>query len=175
MINLFTAEFLLSNHANSGTWVFIRATWTTAFIYGLAFTLRQWGFGWPDTFEAFAATLPWLGFIFAAIYTAYYARFSSQYAYLADLYNQQMAVSAQVDEGEVTEKVFALWSAAYIEDAEELHLHLKPIFATLIREMLRRPEVREAYKKYTPGGEARLRRVECQVDNVWNKENKKRS
>lgn len=155
--------------------VFFRAVWTTAFVFGFAFFFRQWGYGWPDTFEAFSVTLPWLGFIFAGVYTAYYARFSSQYTYLADLYNQQMAVSAQVSEGKQTQQVFALWEAAYIEDAELLHLYKKPEVANLIREMLRKPGVREAYIESVPGGESRLRRVECQIDDIWHKENRRRS
>lgn len=76
--------------------------------------------------------------ILAAVYTALYARFSSQWHYLADVYNQIKSVRANepVNARQVEE-----WKAAFIEDADTLHLVNKPLFASIVSAMGQEPKV----------------------------------
>ncbi len=85
-----------------------------------------------------------------------------------------MATQAQAPpKDESARVVFAMWKAALIEDAEEVHLATKPVYAGIIKSMLEKPEVREMYKKYTPGGETRLRNLEEKVNSVYEREHQK--
>jgi hypothetical protein len=45
---------------------------------------RDFGFLWHNG----ADSIGWIGAIFAAVYAALYARFASQWSYLAGVYNQ---------------------------------------------------------------------------------------
>ena len=118
-------------------------------------------------------TLPWFGAIFAAVYAALYTRFSSQWTYLAGLYNQikaaevQVAVSANTDSTkDVAAKVLTSWKAGFIEDAEELHLALKPMFAEVIRTWSEDEKVQSEFAKYAPGGEEGLKELLSDIERV---------
>lgn len=100
-----------------------------------------------------------------AIYTALYARFASQWAYLANLFNQIKA--SEIKKVDNPSELTA-WKAGFIEDCEDLHLATKPMFATLIHVWLTDEkygkDVIDAFIKYAPGGKTRylnlLKRVE---------------
>lgn len=53
----------------------------------------------------------------------------------------------------------AEWKAGFAEDAEELHLATKKIFAQVIRTWLDKAEVKDAFIRYTEGGEDRYRNL----------------
>jgi hypothetical protein len=81
-------------------------------------------------FHDLPATLPWIGAIFGFTYVALYARFSSQFAYLAGVYNQIMATQAQIagtaptpaqQDPDSNEKI-QIWMAGFVEDRLDLHL-----------------------------------------------------
>jgi hypothetical protein len=117
-------------------------------------------------------TLPWFGAIFVAVYATLYTRFSSQWTYLAGLYNQIKATEAQIAvaaDKSAAEDVLASWKAGFIEDAEELHLALKPMFAALIQTWSQDPMVQDKFDKDTPGQRARLDRLLKEVDQVLEK------
>jgi hypothetical protein len=114
-------------------------------------------------------TLPWLGAFLAAVYAALYARFSSQWVYMAGVYNQIKATEAQVagsGHQAAAGTVIASWKAAFIEDADELHLALKREFAALINAWLEDEAVHREFVKYTPGGERRLTVLLSDVSRV---------
>lgn len=69
------------------------------------------------------------GATFGATYAALYTRFSSQWTYLAGLYNQLMATQAHapIDNDPERAGIYLAWEAAFIEDADDLHLSTKPI------------------------------------------------
>ncbi|MBA2704371.1 MAG: hypothetical protein H0U60_11020 [Blastocatellia bacterium] len=153
-----SGEFLLERRSNSGAVVFARALWTTIIVYSLALLLREclppdstMHFSFSRFRLAFAETIPWFAAVFAGSYAVLYARFASQWTYLADLYNQIMAVQAQTEKTPESTHWLAMWEAGFIEDAEEMHLEKKPIYASVIRSMLDQSEVRDMYVKYTPG------------------------
>jgi hypothetical protein len=57
-----------------------------------------------------------------------YARFSSQWSYLAGVYNQIKAAECRTG---FQETVLAQWKAGFIEDAADLHLLRKAMFASI--------------------------------------------
>lgn len=57
---------------------------------------------------------------------------------------------------EVNEDVLAEWKAAFIEDAEYLHLSHKENFVSIIYAWSQEEKVKEKYIKHTPGGEERF-------------------
>lgn len=62
--------------------------------------------------------------------------------------------------GVSAEAALRKWHAGFIEDAEDLHLARKPIFATVIKSMLENNETRNLFIKYAPGGQERLDKLE---------------
>ncbi len=167
-------EFFLKNRPNGGTVVLYRTAFISTILYVVAITLKSalapratLHFDTAEARAVMADTIPWFGAIFAGVYVALYTRFASQWSYLAGLYNQMM--QAQVETAPTTDdrdECLALWQAAFIEDAEDLHLARKPMFAAVIADLLSYPAVRSAYVGYSPGGEPRLRKLEAQVEVV---------
>ena len=154
-VSILSGEFLLKWTANGGLVVVARSIITTALVYLTAIGLHEYSapnsiFRFDPTHFATIVqnTVPWLGTIFAATYAAYYSRFAAQWTYLAGLYNQIMAAQVQAPwDGDVErQRVYSAWMAGFIEDAEELHLARKPMYASVIRSMLKRPEVARAIR-----------------------------
>lgn len=171
MIHHLSCEFVLKRMPNGGTAVLIRSTIISLCLYLMAIALKSritpgttWSFD-PTAFRALIAdTIPWFGAIFAGVYAALYSRFASQWNYLASLYNQIMQAAVENPPNGVShESALRLWQAGFIEDAEDLHLAGKPMFASVIRSMLSRSEVRAYFIAHSPGGAERLSRLERRV------------
>jgi hypothetical protein len=181
MMDYISGEFLLKNRPNGGTVVLRRTLLISVAAYLLAIGVRSrlelgamWAFDMSVARKLVVDTIPWFGAIFAGTYVALYARFASQWNYLASLYNQIMVALAQhPPEGMTSSEILALWQAGFIEDAEELHLARKPMFASVIASMLTETAVRDAYVSYTPGGKARLDKLEAGVEAVLDRVRKK--
>lgn len=168
LLRLLSGEFILNWLPNGGGVVLARALISTVLLYLGAVGLRDYLA--PHASLAFDATklaagvrdtLPWAGAIFAAIYAAFYARFASQWSYLAGLYNQIMACQVQTpwESHPKSRQAYASWMAGFIEDAEDLHLAARPMYAAVIDSMLSRPEVRDTYLADTVDGPRRLREL----------------
>jgi hypothetical protein len=108
-------------------------------------------------------TLPWFGAFFTGVYVALYSRFSSQWTYLAGLYNQIMAVLARP---ESDPRVMAGWKAGFIEDADDLHLALKPMYAVIIKKLAEEEDVVKDFEDDAPGGKQRLQELLVDVNRV---------
>lgn len=118
-----------------------------------------------------ARSLPTLGAAFAAAYVAFYARFSSQWTYLAGVYNQIKAAEVRgVGDNNVP---LAQWKAGFIEDADELHLARKPLFASVIRAWGNDEDVKRQYDVLTAGRGARWKRIMEDANLVFAEENKR--
>jgi len=105
-------------------------------------------------------TLHWFGAIFASIYAALYTRFASQWSYLANLYNQIKQTEAQTAHGgDEAKKYIEDWKAGFIEDAYELHLVGKPLFASIILAWGGMSEVKESYIASALGGEEQFNTI----------------
>jgi hypothetical protein len=173
-----TGEFLLEDNANGGTVVFVRSVMTSAVIYTtavLAKGLLTTGMGssidWPVIRQIMLDTLPWAGAILGGTYAAFYARFASQWTYLAGLYNQLMETQAQAprDGNEERERVYANWKAGIVEDAVVLHLAAKPMFAPLIAALLKDIDVVMAFRESAVDSERALTRLEKALSRTLRK------
>lgn len=168
---LLSAEFFLYNRPNGGRVVLRRAIWATIVVYAPTITLlellapnREWSFSHDALFAVLRETIPWFGAIFGAMYVALYTRFSAQWTYLAEFYNQIMETRCQnpVSDGDGDE-AYSEWQAAFVEDADDLHLVTKPMFALAVDEMLSRHEVADAFVATAAGGYARLRNIKARI------------
>lgn len=171
MLRYLSCEFVLKKMPNGGTAVLLRAALISLLIYlaTIGFKSRvtpdaTWNFDSDALRAVIADTIPWFGAIFAGVYVALYSRFASQWSYLASLYNQIMQTAVEhPPEGITSEAVLRVWQAAFIEDAEDLHLATKPMFASIIRSMLGRPEIRNNFVSHSPGGAERLANLELKI------------
>lgn len=98
-----------------------------------------------------------------AIYVALYARFTSQWNYLASLYNQIKESEILMPRNSASRKRMAEWKAGYIEDAKELHLHTKPIIAGIIYFWSQQEGVKEAFIAGVHNGECRWKALQEDV------------
>lgn len=107
--------------------------------------------------------------VFGAVYVALYARFTSQWTYMANLYN--LIKQAEVTQSGPTPPppptpvppvppvlqalsaqalAIAQWKAGYIEDAYTTHMATKPMVAGVIKAWYGLAEVRAAFEDGTP-------------------------
>ena len=152
--------------ANSGGVVIARSLYCSIIIYAFILALTQavdpnrvMEFNLQELRLAVRDSISWLGAIFAAVYASLYTRFAGQYRYLADLYNQikskeiDVAAIEQDDQRHAARIQLAAWKAGFMEDAQELHLARKPLFASVIRAWSDDDAVRSAFVKHAAGGE----------------------
>ena len=168
LLSIASGELLLRERANSGGVVLARSVIIAALVYGATVALKAilepgavLRFDAANLREVVKDTLPWAGAIFAGVYATLYGRFSSQWLYLATLYNQLMATQAQAPDYD-----YSGWKAGFIEDAEDLHLSLKPMYATIIADMLKEDTIRERYVADVPNGGERLKKLEKNIPHV---------
>jgi len=149
MLNIFTAEFILKFIPNGGKAILLRSAFISAYLYLLAIAIKSFTgenavfcFSVDQLRREVHETIPWAGAIFGAVYASLYTRFSSQWSYLADLYNQQMEVASTTQfENEEMENFYA-WQAAFIEDAVCMHLATKRGFSNAIHAMLKDQKIK---------------------------------
>jgi hypothetical protein len=174
VVRFLSAEWLLDLRPNGGTMVFVRSVFVAATFFLLASSISllfYWDFrlcSLPS--EARSTVLriaPYAGAVFAFAYTALYARFASQWSYLANLYNQIMAVqSANL---KCDEEAMNDWKVGFIQDALELHLATKPMFAEVIESILEDDKVQEAFTRGVSDGKEKLERLKSQLSGVRRK------
>lgn len=161
MVCFLSAEWLLGCRPNGGTTVFVRSLWVSGIFFGITVILSVLLY-WDcersslpsDLRAAVLRIAPYGGGVFAFAYTALYARFASQWSYLANLYNQIMAV--QASNAACDEEAMNDWKAGFIQDALELHLAAKPMFAEVIQSMLADSSVRGAFVRGVANGKRKL-------------------
>jgi hypothetical protein len=177
LLDWLSGEYLLTSigYPNGGTVVFLRALHVTVVIFLGTLAATNWldssrgsEFSWAELAIQIREHLTWIGAIFATVYALLYARFASQWTYLAGLYNQLKAAQARTD---ADQEAIAEWRAAFIEDCDELHLVRKPMFASIVNALLSSDEeyaakVRTVFEKYSPGGKPRLDKIGREVAAV---------
>ncbi|MCP3143874.1 hypothetical protein [Pyxidicoccus xibeiensis] len=169
MMRFFSGEFFLNWMANGGTAVLLRSIWVTALVYLGAVALSEitdpksilWDWSWESFRTAIHETIHWIGAIFAGAYVALYSRFSSQWTYLAGLYNQILQTQTQLQNAtEAQKENLDSWWAAFIEDSIELHLARKTMFSYIINDVLHnRAGVVTALEKGTHEARKRLEKL----------------
>src|SRR5687768_2888253 len=116
-VNLASGEWLLEGRANGGTVIVARAALSASLIFLVALSLKSrlelgsgdTSFSLDELFRDSAALLPWFGAAFAGVYAGLYARFASQWSYLADLYNQIMAAQIRAPLTEANREAYTKW------------------------------------------------------------------
>jgi hypothetical protein len=158
-VRIISAEWVLDKRDNGGAAIALRSIFFSLTLFAIALALIKWidpertsQFSLSELRTQIVGKMAWLGAIFAASYAALYTRFSSQWSYLANLYNDiEQACAADA----VNIEVIAEWKAGFIEDAEYLHLAHKENFATIIHVWGKDNGVKRKYIEYTPGGQKR--------------------
>lgn len=174
-ISAVSGEWLLRWLPNGGSVIFLRSALLSilGFLLALGFTdaLRptaEISFNWPRLRYLIPERAEWFAVLFGGAYAALYARFSAQWEYLAGLYNTILATSISMDDSdEQARKKLCVWWAAFIEDADDLHLATKPMFASVIRHLLKEERWRDvvrSFERSSPGGKERLRRIRSRVE-----------
>jgi len=163
--DVLSAEVLLKFYPNGSTIILLRTCWIATLLYSLALLLHSLSYTtWPAPFDAaqlredIGDTVPWLGGIAGGVYAALYARFSAQWSYLAEVYHQ--IKDAQVAIGKPNKEQKAqvdFWQAAFVEDAEDLHLVRKKMFAATAWIWLQDANVARTFHQSTVRGRNRLR------------------
>lgn len=179
MVKLFTFEFFikLNNKANGGGVITARAVCTSLVIYSALICVlhifdpeSKMGISYFAFRREFVDSVEFLGAIFGGVYLALYARFSSQWSYIADLYNQIKSAELNTSANEAQ---LSSWKAGFIEDAEDLHLATKGSIASVVHHWGITSEVINQYKATVPGKEARLTALLVCVDKAYSKQEEK--
>lgn len=173
-------EWLLTpTRPNGGDIVLARAFCVALEMAILVLVLRNvldpdlsWDFSAPSLKAQLIELAPWFAAAAGAVYAALYARFSSQWSYLATLYNQIKQTEIQLLNPSVPDLMtaqdrLAQWKAGYIEDAQDLHLHTKSNIAGIIHFWSRDSNVAEAFINWAPGGQARWDKVQADVIEAY--------
>ncbi len=167
-----SGEFILeTGHPNGGTMIFVRSVWVTTLIYALALALQSgsyaewtwrvstWRIDSGQLQHDVAEYVSWLGAIFAGVYVALYARFASQWSYLAGVYNQMRQTLVTTPKHD-DDPHLVMWRAGFIEDALDLHLATKPMFSPFLLRMLDMPPVAAKFDAYAVDGKKRRKQLE---------------
>ena len=166
VFSILSFELVLLMRPNGGFTIFIRTFLMSLVIYLLAIAVKSYScptailtFSWVQFRFEISETIPWFGAIFGGIYAALYTRFSSQWTYLADLYNQQLSTAITATQDERESENYAIWQAAFIEDAVCMHLAKKPGFCFAIYQMLTEVKIREILETDQHFGEKRVKKL----------------
>jgi len=174
LVRLLTSEWVFRwfRLPNSGGVIVFRSSLSALLIFLIALGLRNvidptrtWELGFEELRRQAVAGLPWYGAIFALFYTGLYGRYHAQWNYLANVYNQIKA--SEVECAASPPAALAEWKAGFLEDAEEVHLARKPIFASVLRAWGREPAVRKSFVESAPGGDAHFARLMRAIEEVW--------
>lgn len=163
VIRFLSGEWLLTNRSNGADVIILRSVWAAGWIYMGAIVLAEMSepgsrlcFSGHELRTRVSETIPWFGAIFAGVYLALYARFASQWQYLAQLYNQLLQTATTTAPANLNATKWAEWRAAFVEDAYDLHLACKPMFAAAVNGMLKNADVMAAFKGSTVGADKKL-------------------
>ncbi|MES2784697.1 MAG: hypothetical protein V4684_04480 [Pseudomonadota bacterium] len=173
--------FLTPTRPNGGDIVLARAISVAVLLCALALIVRNaidpelhGPISWRGLGKQLVEIAPWFAAAAGAAYAALYARFSSQWGYLAALYNQikqteiELVCAASANEPAAAEKL-AQWKAGYIEDAQDLHLHTKGNIAAIIHFWGEDVAVVNAFKDWAPGGAQRWLQLQQEVEAAYSR------
>ena len=169
LVGCLSGEDILKYHANGGLVVLIRSLLVSVIIYSSAVGLQSitregalLAFSFAQLTFEISETIPWLGAIFAGVYAVFYSRFSSQWIYLASLYNQLM--SARVHKSQdIDDEELLHWEAGFVEDAIALHLATKPMFAPAVKQFLEDPNILQIFLETTQDSQVKYNQVKNQL------------
>ena len=155
LFNFCSGEPLLGIDGNGGLVIFLRSILVAMQLFAIALLIKSGceapagsGFSMDVAKSLVAEHFEWFGALFAGCYAAFYTRFSNQWSYLAEVYNQVMATKCQILEADqVTNQALTRWQVGLIADANTLHLDSKEIFASVIRSLLDQPHIYSEFRE----------------------------
>lgn len=141
-----TGEWLLTTwngrirYSNGGVVILVRSAFIAVVGYAVVIGSREAidpdGLVWNWTFEGVrefvAGSGRVLAVIFGAAVTSFYARFASQWSYVAGMYSQIKAAQVAARSTKSAREALTQWKAGFIEDAADLHLAGKNGIASTI-------------------------------------------
>jgi hypothetical protein len=157
IVDFLSGEWMLSRRSNSGSVIFLRSALVSVLAFAVALGLKSAVD--PSTNSDFSFHqlrievrdhIGWLGAILAVVYAGFYARYSSQWSYLAGLYNQLMATASTLSEEQRNGRTFLNWQVAFIEDCYFLLLDRKEIFSVVIKQTLEKPLALQCFVDSSP-------------------------
>lgn len=181
IVSCASGEFLLTRcrWPNGGAVIFVRSVWIAACVCLLALAFyngvdpeRTFSFDCTVLRKQFRDGLQWFAAFFAGGYTALYARFASQWTYLANAYHmikqyECSRTNARAEDADTKPRTrLAEWKAAFVEDAENLHLATKPEFASAIWYWCQKSGVQKVYEKSVPHGPTRFQELLARVERA---------
>jgi len=173
-LGILDGEWVFGFLPNGGTAVIARTVQLSsiAFLLTIGFDSyldpkAQLGFDRTQFLATVRSHLPWFGVLFGGVYVALYSRFSSQWSYLAGLYNSLMQLECQEPRSELKEGAKltrrGMACAAFIDDTWTMHLATKPSFSSAIRALLSDESIRTVvdgwYSDHKPEYEAFQQRI----------------
>ena len=167
-----SGEKILKNSPNGGLVILARSVFISitagVVVVALMEAIRpghRWCTSIADARRAFSSNYAVFGTIFAGAYVSLYSRFSSQWAYLAELYNQlmhaQVELAARGPRPKVSDKSkrarglleaykkLDRWKVGFVSDAEDLHLLTKTSFVYIVDGFLHDKYFKEEYTRVT--------------------------
>jgi hypothetical protein len=162
LVEVVSGEWTLKRckYANGGDMIVFRSLWASVCIYLVTIGVKEWcepssilEFNRGALREAVSKNLPWFGAIFVGVYATLHSRYASQWTYLANVYNRIKETDARG--GIEDNRAMAEWKAGFLEDAEDLHLIGKPMFASLFRAWSKDGLVGEMFRTHTSNGPRR--------------------
>ncbi|WP_202840930.1 hypothetical protein [Luteimonas saliphila] len=156
-VDFLSGEWMLKNRSNGGALIFLRSALVSTLIFAAGVSIKcavDPTSGSDLSFFQFRLEirdhLGWLGATFAATYAGFYARYASQWSYLASLYNQIMATASGLTDEQRKSSSFLNWQAAFIEDSYFLHLDRKKVFSVIIEQMLADQTILKCFVESAP-------------------------
>jgi hypothetical protein len=153
-------------HPNGGTVILFRTLQISLLMYLTALWLRSvfdakwpWHFAPSELWHDGAATVPWLGAIYLAVYAALYTRFANHMNYLSNTYNLLMQTQASIENPNDNKKI-QNWKVALVEDAEDMHVATKRMFSVLCLYILNDPTLGPLFEANTADGTERREKLQ---------------
>jgi hypothetical protein len=162
-VSFLSGEWMLENgRPSGGDVVVLRTLWVGTLLVGSLAAIKASN----GTFASICmfASATWIKFldmmrstegpvVFGAVYAALYARFVSQWTYMANLYNQikevEVSLSSAQNFSAGQSNPMAQWKAGFIEDAVLLHMATKPAMKGIIRVWYAEKDVSKALEDHT--------------------------
>lgn len=175
LVNFFSFEWILTKtrRSNGGDIIVLRSLLTALSIF-ILFTAvkhlldpnRLWAYNGQFLHDDLFNHLTVLGALIGGVYAALYTRFAAQWTYLANLFNQINETEARTISDPDARPIIAQWKAGFLEDAEELHLATKSLFASVLKRWGDDAQVKSSFVTHTPGREDRFNALMQDVKNA---------
>jgi hypothetical protein len=172
-LEIISGEFILRYMPNGGKAILIRTVLVSLVLYLVAISLKSYTsensifrFSLDQFQKEVTETITWLGAILGGSYAALYTRFSSQWSYLADLYNQQMSAALNLNSDAIESDTYKYWQAAFVEDAVCMHLDTKAGFSNLVLELLRDEKIKSILEEQKHFGNIKYNKVLSRLEKV---------